>query len=102
MTPQEEIQRNEYLQRHANAAHAVQSGVAFELGTGSQSGSPKHLRTGVNMAMADQAGLVGLLIEKGIITDLEYCKAIAESAEAEKARYEQDLSNRFGKQITLG
>ena len=68
---------------------------------GSDDTKPKHLRVGVNMAMCDHAGLVDLLIKKGLITDEEYAEAIADEAEAEKARYEQELSQALGTQITL-
>jgi hypothetical protein len=35
--------------RYLDACHAVQSGVAFDQARGSDDGSPKHLRTGVNL-----------------------------------------------------
>lgn len=90
-------------ERHAAAAHAMQSGVAMEMEVdpdGSAT-SPKHLRVGINAAMADHAGLAGLLISKGIITEAEYVAALAEKMEAEKARYEQLLSAKLRSKITL-
>ena len=50
-------------QRYDAAAHAMQSGVAFEIGAGvSRETEPKHLRVGVNSAMVDSAALAALLI----------------------------------------
>jgi hypothetical protein len=75
--------------RHHAAAHAMQTGVAYEQSKGSDDGTAKHLRTGINAAMSDQAGLVRLLIAKGIITQAEYTQAIADEMEHEVERYHQ-------------
>jgi hypothetical protein len=85
-------------------AHAMQSGVAMEIelrGLDDAAASPKHLRVGVNTAMADHAGLVRLLVEKGMFTEQEYMDAIAKSMKEEKERYERLLSKRLGKDIGL-
>lgn len=79
----------------------MQSGVAFEQGFDPSDGSPKHLRVGINAAMSDHGGLVRLLIEKGLISEDEYTKAIADEMEREKERYEARLSEHYGKKITL-
>jgi hypothetical protein len=97
MTPQE---------RYIAAAHAVQSGVKADMETdpnpNSQGAStPKHLRTGLNNVMADLGSLAKLLIDKGVITEAEYLEAIASGAEREQARYEQLLTERFGKPVKL-
>lgn len=97
---------DEYRQRWAAAAHAMQSGVAIEmeepkLGK-SQSTDPKHLRVGVNVALRDQGSLVQLLIAKGVITDEEYFKAIAEGMEQEVREYEERLSAHFKAPVRLG
>lgn len=86
------------------AAHAMQSGVATEMQIPERQSAtePKHLRVGINTAMSDHAGLVKLLIDKGIITEAEYFKAIADQMEFEKARYEKGLSEHFGTPIKLG
>jgi hypothetical protein len=72
------------------AAHGVQSATAHEQNLGSSSGTPKYLRTGVNMAMADHGALVRLLIAKGFITEEEYLEAVRLGANEELARH-QDL-----------
>lgn len=94
------MSREESARRWMAASHAMQSGVAQDYAdTGVE--SPKHLRVGINAAMADHAGLAGLLIAKGVFTEDEYLEAIAGSMETEKARYEKLLSERHGKKITL-
>ena len=97
MTPQE---------RYVAAMHAMQSGIAMDMETytGGSKGAttPKQLRVGVNSALVNDAALTTLLIAKGVITQDEYVEAVAVAAEAEAARYEQLLSDRFGGQkITL-
>jgi hypothetical protein len=89
---------NRYLQ----ALHAMQSGVAYEEAHGDHSLTPKHLRVGVNAAMCDHTALVRLLVEKGVFSDGEYRKAMADEMEREVERYEARLSQRVGARITLG
>lgn len=91
----------EATKRYQAAGHAVQTGVKMEQELGSRDTDPKHLRVGVNMAMVDQAGLVRLLIARGIITSREYVVAIADEAEREAARYEERLSKALGSKVTL-
>jgi hypothetical protein len=69
----------------------MQTGVAYEMARGDNSTEPKHLRVGVNAAMADHSGLATLLIEKGVFTMEEYCEAVANSMEAEKERYQSRM-----------
>lgn len=88
-------------ERYAAAAHAMQSGVAAEIGLGTKSTEPKHLRVGVNSALVDSAALAELLIGKGIITEDEYVEAIATGMEREAKAYEDRLSERTGQKITL-
>lgn len=78
-------------ERYTAAGHAIQSGVAIQHATGSEDGSPKHLRVGVNLRAVDHAGLVKLLIDKGIITEVEYYEAMASQAEIEQADMEASL-----------
>jgi hypothetical protein len=78
--------------RYDAAAHAMQTGVAYEMsvyGDGIAATSPKHLRVGVNSALADIEGLVTLLMSKGLFTREEYYTAIADAMEREKQRYQQ-------------
>jgi hypothetical protein len=92
---------NSDLDRYFRAAHAMQSGVAMEMNHAPESTQPKHLRVGINTSMSDHAALVTLLIDKGVFTQEEYAKALADAMESEKKSYEQRLSQHFGKPITL-
>jgi hypothetical protein len=94
--------KDELRARWFAAMHAVQSGVAMEMNFNPGPTEPKHLRTGINAVMSDHGALVGLLVAKGAITDLEYMEAIAKNAEQEKATYEARLTEQFGRKITLG
>lgn len=78
-------------ERYRAAAHAMQSGVALDHSRGSQDGTPKHLRVGVNAAMCEHAALAALLISKGVFTRDEYEAAVALEMEAEVARYRERL-----------
>lgn len=89
------------LQRYHDAAHEMQTGVAMDQQLGSQDGSPKHLRVGINSAMVDHGALVKLLIAKGVLTEEEYYQAIREGMEAEAVRYKKILSKRLGKDVEL-
>ena len=88
-------------ERYEAAAHAVQTGVAYDLERDPSSGTPKHLRVGVNLAMVNDAALTRLLVEKGIITESEYAKAVADETEREAARYEALLRAVYGANVTL-
>lgn len=87
--------------RYHGAAHAMQSGVAAEMTKDNGPTTPKHLRVGVNSALVNQEGLAQLLIDKGLITEEEYTKAIADAMEREVGRYEERLAEMFGKGIHL-
>ena len=88
-------------QRHRSASQRMQSGVAFEQGRDGPE-STKHLRVGINVALTGHGSLVRLLIEKGLITEGEYLKAIADGMEAEVRRYEAKLSRETGAKVKLG
>ena len=86
---------------YERAAHAMQSGVMMEMNYRLEPTSPKHLRVGINTAMVDHAGLVELLIDKGVITREWYIAAITKAMQDEKTRYEKHLSQLIGTNITL-
>lgn len=89
----------ENITRYNNAQHAMQSGVAF---LDKLEGTEKHLRVGINSALVDHGSLVGLLVEKGVITNEEYLEAVATGMEEEVARYEAAIARTIGANITLG
>lgn len=112
MSEKELEERMRLIARHREAQEQMQSGIAFlEQPKWEQGGIPpvfakqlKHLRVGINTALADHGALVVLLVEKGVITDGEYLTACANAMEAEVARLEQALKKEYGgtTTITLG
>ena len=87
--------------RYHEAAHAMQTGVAFSMEIDATDTTPKHLRVGVNSAMVSQRGLVDLLKEKGIISEEEYVDAVAVAMEEEARRYADSLSKHYGRPVNL-
>lgn len=94
-------EKSRNIERWHAAAHGMQTGVAWEHGRGSDDGTPKHLRVGINTALSDHAGLVRLLIKKGLITEEEYLEAIADAMEEERDRYEKRIMAEHGVSIKL-
>lgn len=88
-------------ERYEAALHAMQTGVKVELAAGSTSGTPKHLRVGVNSALCDNTALVKLLVAKGLLTMEEFLKALADEMELEVGRYEEIIRERTGKVVKL-
>jgi hypothetical protein len=89
-------------ERYLAAKHAMQTGVAFTMDLDPTQTSPKHLRVGVNSALADLGSLGQLLINKGLVSKLELWTALVEGAEREKAAYEAEIAVRRGVHVTLG
>lgn len=91
----DDLRNNRYLE----AACAIQGAVAFgiaQLGEDGAGASPRHLRTGLNMVMADHASLVGLLVMLGVITDEQYMDAMVAGTESEAERAISDYRKRTG------
>ena len=82
-------------------AHAVLTGVSYQLEHDPKAGTPKHLVHGNNMRAADQCALVCLLIEKGVFTEEEYRQAIRDELQREVERYEKMLAEKYETEITL-
>lgn len=105
----EEELKQEIKAEYLALAHAMQSGVATEMQL-AQSGArrhestePKHLRVGINAAMVDHGSLVSLLVKRGIITEVEYLRALRDGMREEVKRYEKRLSDLLGgKPVKLG
>lgn len=86
-------------------SHAVQSGVLMEqqlLGDGEAAATPKHLRTGINVAMCETSALARILVAKGICTVEEYFEMVNAVLEEEVGRYQERLSEATGQRIILG
>jgi len=84
-------------ERYMRAAHCVQAGSKI---VAHRNGEHPESRTGINLAMRDHASIVELLVAKGVITEDEYHKALADGAEAEVRRLEHELGS-SGTKITL-
>jgi hypothetical protein len=89
--------------------HMVQTGVKFTMLADHAPGAdqtdataPKHLRTGINLAMREHGALVKLLIDKNLFTFDEYAAAVNVALAEEVAGYEESLSNTYGRPVTLG
>lgn len=83
------------------AMHAMQTGVAYDLKRDPSSGTPKHLRVGVNSALVNDAALVRVLVAKGVFTMEEYLEALRLEACREVDRYEARLSEGLAAKVTL-
>ncbi len=93
-------------QRLLSATMKMQSGVAHIQAHNAQH-SPgfdykKDFRVGLNTVLSGQGGLVKLLIEKGVITQEEVAKALANAMEYEVTMMETELSSMHGANIKLG
>lgn len=90
-------------QRYLKALHAMQSGVKAEMELGlNDAHTPKHLRVGVNSAMVETGALLKLMLDKGVITEDEWCAALADAMEREVAEYEKRLSEWLHTMVRLG
>lgn len=89
-------------------SHSMQSGVATTLALDLKDGyddhhcNPKHLRTGVNSSMVNNAAMVDLLIQKGIFTQEEFTDCLNKWMKREVEMYEKSLSERMKAKVTLG
>jgi len=82
--------------RYEAAMHKIQSAIAYALANGDEMASPKHLRVGVNSAMASDKAVAAILIEKGICTREEYVAAVVKAAEEEAQQTEALIRERLG------
>jgi Asp-tRNA(Asn)/Glu-tRNA(Gln) amidotransferase B subunit len=73
------------------AAHRIQTAIAYLMqnDTNYVATKPKHMRVGIDLTKSDMAGLVQLLIAKGVFTQAEYVEAITEAAQSEADSYEK-------------
>lgn len=90
------IDEEKFNEEYARLAHAIQSAVALSHTRGSPDGSPKHLRTGVNLAMCDIGSIGRLLVRKGVVTEAEYFEAVLDGLRRELDTYEQQYGVKFG------
>jgi hypothetical protein len=83
--------------RHNRAAHCMQAGVKLDMARRGIT-DPEHMqaRVGINMALRAVADLANLLIAKGLITEAEHAKALADGMETEVRMYEAMLTKAYG------
>lgn len=84
------------VDRYLSATHAMQSGIAMILQRDPTLTEDKHVRVGINSSMVQIVGLAKLLLDKKVFTIDEYEKYLADAAEDEVKRYEQELSEAMG------
>lgn len=75
---------------YEEAAHGVQTSIAFDMENGGKATQPKHMRTGVDLSKSDQMGLARLLIDKGIFGIEEYMEYMRLAANDELAMREKE------------
>lgn len=89
-------------ERYHALAHAVQTGIAHLMHHDPALVEPKHLRVGINLRAADHAGLVKLLIDKGLFTEQEYGEALIAQLEIEVTDTETQVARALGSaKVTL-
>lgn len=96
MNEDEKLRFIELHGQYIGHGHGVQSGIAMRMELDPTFATPKDIRVGLDTSKADMGGLVNLLIQKGVFTDVEYMEAIVASMKQEKERWEADLSERLG------
>lgn len=82
--------------------HKMQTGVAVMMEHGSAETEPKHLRVGVNAAMSDAGAIVNLLIQKGLLTEIEVWQALVDGMRREADGYKRDVQKAMGPGVELG
>lgn len=84
--------------RYQTLLHGLQQAVAEEVS------DPRlqPFRIGLNTCMSDNQGLAQLLINKGVITEVEYLQAIADELEQLVHAYEQQVLKRTGRRVRYG
>lgn len=87
--------------RYRTAMNALLSGITTKSELNPKDTEPRVLRTGINSAMMQAGALAHLLMEKGVITKLEWFSALADMAEYEVKTYEEEISQILGTKITL-
>lgn len=80
-------------ERYERAVHCVQAGSKM---IAAKNGEHPQSRTGINISMRDHSSIVQLLVEKGVITEEEYIRALADGMEHEVHAIEDELSSRDG------
>lgn len=99
MSDEETIQA--LKERNYALTHAIQTGVGAKMLISGSETSPKQLRTGVNNALVQLGVIAKVLIDKGLLSELEYWQLMNEGLEVEVKGYEEYLSEQHKAKITL-
>lgn len=89
----------ELKQKYCSLCHSMQNGVAFSKDKSDQ--TPKHLRVGINSNAVSNGALVRLLIEKKILTELEYWQFLVKQMQEEVDTYKSRLKSEYGTPVNL-
>lgn len=92
---------DEYRKQYERDLHAVQSGIRQMMEFDPKFTTPKHLRVGIDSCFASMLGLVQLLLDRGVISEVEYHEYQMIAMRKEKERYEEMLGDMMGKKVTL-
>jgi len=96
-------EEREILNRYHAHGHAIQTGIKVLLGcNATHECEPKHLRVGISLSKTDHAGLVELLIEKGLFTRQEYFQKMEKMAAKERQNYQDRVRLVLGQNFTIG
>jgi len=83
-------------QEYLDLAHAMQSGVTMEMNYNASSTQPEHLRVGTNNALVNCGALAQMLIDKGIVTELEYWTTVRDHMKREVDEYTERIRAYIG------
>ena len=102
MPTEDDLRLQQVTAEYEALVHAMQSGVMAEMELGlNKAHTPKQLRTGINSAMVETSVLVQLLIDRGLLTSVEWAERLRDGMRAEVDRYEARLAEHYGRKITL-
>lgn len=100
--PTDDEREAEATREYLALAHALQSGVQAEMAARlNDASTPKHLRVGVDSALVQSSVIVQLLIDLGLITRADWAERLRDGMRAEVERYEQRLTEHFGRPVHL-
>lgn len=89
-------------ERYNRLMHAMQTGVEYTREIEPSQVDPKHMRVGVNSSLVSMGALCKLLIDKGVLTEVEYWRALVGAMETEVETYETRLREHLGHSVSLG
>lgn len=101
LSAREEAELRELLLRIEKDQHSVQAALGLEFSTDHPNfgdelnAALKHIRVGVDSAMASHGALVQTLFEAGVIGELEYYRNLALYMEREKKMHVDQMKRKY-------